>query len=58
MQARSALLLSLHNENDLPRVAIGTFLFLLGFLINQHSDYILRNLRKPGETEYKIPKGQ
>ena len=57
MQARGALLLSSYNENDLPRVVIGTFLFFLGFLINQHSDHILRNLRKPGETGYKIPKG-
>ena len=58
MQARSALLLSSYSENDLPRVVIGTFLFLLGFLINQHSDHVLRNLRKPGETGYKIPKGK
>ena len=57
MQARSALLLSSYNENDLPLVVIGTLLFLLGFLINQHSDHVLRNLRKPGETGYKIPKG-
>lgn len=25
--------------------------------INIHSDHILRNLRKPGEKDYKIPKG-
>ena len=25
--------------------------------INIHSDSILRNLRKPGETTYKIPRG-
>ncbi|KAH7730682.1 5alpha-reductase I [Aphelenchoides avenae] len=25
--------------------------------INIHSDHVLRNLRKPGETGYKIPKG-
>uniref|UniRef100_A0A8C5SDP8 Steroid 5 alpha-reductase 1 n=1 Tax=Laticauda laticaudata TaxID=8630 RepID=A0A8C5SDP8_LATLA len=31
--------------------------WLGGLLINMHSDYILRNLRKPGETEYKIPRG-
>ena len=58
MQARSALLLSSYSENDLPRIVIGTFLFLLGFLINQHSDHVLKNLRKPGETGYKIPKGK
>lgn len=32
-------------------------LFLLGMAINVHSDCILRNLRKPGEVIYKIPKG-
>lgn len=26
--------------------------------INLHSDEILRNLRKEGETEYKIPRGE
>lgn len=26
--------------------------------INIHSDYILRNLRKPGEVIYRIPKGK
>ncbi|XP_066518131.1 3-oxo-5-alpha-steroid 4-dehydrogenase 2a [Hoplias malabaricus] len=35
----------------------GLCLFFLGMAINIHSDYILRNLRKPGEIEYKIPKG-
>lgn len=35
----------------------GTSIFFIGFFINLHSDYILRNLRKPGETGYKIPKG-
>ncbi|MHA1197628.1 MAG: DUF1295 domain-containing protein [Promethearchaeota archaeon] len=30
---------------------------MVGFIINIHSDHIIRNLRKPGETEYKIPKG-
>ncbi|VFV34033.1 Hypothetical predicted protein [Lynx pardinus] len=32
-------------------------LWLIGMLINIHSDHILRNLRKPGETGYKIPRG-
>lgn len=36
---------------------VGICLFLLGFFINQKSDYILIHLRKPGETGYKIPKG-
>lgn len=36
---------------------IGTILFLVGFGINQYSDYLLINLRSPGETNYKIPNG-
>ncbi|XP_072608787.1 3-oxo-5-alpha-steroid 4-dehydrogenase 1 isoform X2 [Vulpes vulpes] len=35
----------------------GFCLWLIGMLINIHSDHILRNLRKPGETGYKIPRG-
>lgn len=40
-----------------PRFLIGTSLFLLGMAINIHSDNILRSLRAPGETAYKIPYG-
>jgi hypothetical protein len=40
-----------------PFFIVGVFLFLVGFIINLHSDYIIRNLREPGETEYKIPYG-
>lgn len=36
---------------------LGAFLFLFGFISNQISDHILINLRKPGETGYKIPQG-
>ena len=32
-------------------------MFLLGFAINLQSDSILRSLRKPGETDYKVPHG-
>ena len=32
-------------------------LFVFGMVVNIHSDHILRNLRKPGETGYKIPQG-
>ncbi|KAK1880695.1 3-oxo-5-alpha-steroid 4-dehydrogenase 1 [Dissostichus eleginoides] len=35
----------------------GSVLWLVGWLVNMHSDHILRNLRKPGETGYKIPTG-
>lgn len=40
-----------------PRFIIGMLMFVAGFLINIQSDNILINLRKPGETEYKIPEG-
>lgn len=36
---------------------IGILLFIMGFMINQISDHLLINLRKPGETDYKIPEG-
>jgi steroid 5-alpha reductase family enzyme len=31
--------------------------FCCGLGVNIHSDHILRNLRKPGESTYKIPHG-
>jgi len=40
--------------ND-PRFIIGILLFFTGMSINWQSDTILINLRKPGETDYKIP---
>ena len=40
-----------------PRFIIGVVMFLFGMAINIHSDAILRGLRKPNETGYKIPKG-
>lgn len=40
-----------------PRFLTGFALWLAGMLINIHSDHILRNLRQPGETGYKIPRG-
>ena len=40
-----------------PRFLVGCSLFLAGWLGNLHSDTILRNLRKPGGPEYKIPNG-
>ncbi len=40
-----------------PTFILGAFLFLAGMFINMKSDSILINLRKPGETDYKIPKG-
>ena len=38
-------------------VSLGCLVFVTGVYINIHSDRILRNLRKPGETDYKIPYG-
>ncbi|MFT6399640.1 MAG: hypothetical protein ACJAYU_004409 [Bradymonadia bacterium] len=40
-----------------PRFLIGMLLFAFGYWLNHDSDSRLRNLRKPGETGYKIPKG-
>jgi len=38
-----------------PRFIIGLLIFISGLIININSDHILRTLRKPGETGYKIP---
>ena len=35
----------------------GLALFAAGYFINQQSDHILLNLRKPGETGYRVPHG-
>ncbi len=40
-----------------PRFIIGVAIFVLGYFINRQSDAILRRLRAPGETGYKIPQG-
>lgn len=40
-----------------PRFIIGLAVFIVGFIINRQSDYILSRLRKPGETDYKLPQG-
>lgn len=44
--------------SNLISVFPGSCLWLMGWIINIHSDHILRNLRKPGETGYKIPRGK
>ena len=36
---------------------VGTALFLLGMGVNIHSDRIIRNLRKPGDTAHYLPRG-
>lgn len=40
-----------------PRFIIGITIFFAGFALAKHSDHILANLRKPGETGYKVPYG-
>ncbi|MBL7062133.1 MAG: DUF1295 domain-containing protein [Dehalococcoidia bacterium] len=40
-----------------PQFIGGLVLFLTGFIINRRADHILRNLRKPDESGYKIPYG-
>lgn len=40
-----------------PNFILGLFLFIAGMIINLKSDSMLINLRKPGETGYKIPQG-
>lgn len=40
-----------------PRFIGGLALFAVGYGINKHSDFVLKHLRKPGETGYKIPRG-
>jgi len=37
-----------------PRFIAGVALFVIGFVINRQSDLVLRSLRKPGESGYKI----
>lgn len=40
-----------------PRLYLGIALFAAGYAVNHHADRVLMNLRKPGETGYKIPHG-
>ncbi len=35
----------------------GALVFLTGFIIHSHSDHVIRKLRKPGDTNYSIPRG-
>lgn len=39
------------------RFIAGIMIFIVGFIINNQADSVLINLRKPGETDYKIPSG-
>jgi len=40
-----------------PMFFIGIIIFFTGFFMHVHSDHLVRNLRKPGETDFKIPYG-
>jgi protein-S-isoprenylcysteine O-methyltransferase Ste14 len=37
-----------------PRFIVGVILFVMGYVINRQADQALRDLRKPGESGYKI----
>ncbi len=40
-----------------PQFIVGVALFFTGYIINLHSDRIIRRLRKPGDTKHYIPRG-
>lgn len=40
-----------------PRFLAGVALFVTGAAINVHADVVLRSLRAPGESGYRVPKG-
>lgn len=40
-----------------PQFIIGVVIFFVGLVINLNSDYIIRNLRRPGDTKHYIPHG-
>ncbi len=40
-----------------PQFIIGALVFIAGMAINLHSDYIIRHLRKEGDTRHYIPMG-
>jgi len=40
-----------------PRFIVGAVVFFIGLAINWWADEVLRNLRAPGESGYRIPKG-
>lgn len=39
-----------------PQFITGTLIFITGMLINLDSDYVIRHLRKPGDTRHYIPR--
>ena len=39
-----------------PRFILGVLIFAAGWIINMHSDNVIRHLRKPGDTKHYLPK--
>ncbi len=39
-----------------PQFIVGTVVFIVGMAVNLDSDYIIRHLRKPGDTRHYIPR--
>ncbi len=40
-----------------PKFIAGVVIFLVGMAINWHSDYVIRHLRKPGDSKHYLPAG-
>lgn len=40
-----------------PATGLGLALFAAGWLVNRHADHVLRALRAPGQTGYRVPHG-
>jgi 3-oxo-5-alpha-steroid 4-dehydrogenase 1 len=38
-----------------PRFILGALIFIAGFAINRQADHVLSGLRRPGESDYKLP---
>ena len=38
-----------------PQFIIGTVIFFIGWVINMHSDHVIRHLREPGDTNHYLP---
>ncbi|MEE0921635.1 MAG: 3-oxo-5-alpha-steroid 4-dehydrogenase [Paludibacteraceae bacterium] len=38
------------------RFILGVVIFICGWIINMHSDHVIRHLRKPGDTNHYLPK--
>lgn len=43
------------NWSKNPKLYIGIIVFITGMAINIHSDFVIRNLRKPGDNNHYLP---